>query len=126
MKIYWKSILAALAGVTAISAGATHDRYDNRYDNSYSYSYDRYGNAYKRDGYYDRYGRYQRYGANGPVELNPAPNVDPSLNTVPEPPRVFTSEAEREAVMRYEYERAQRGDFDGSSPHPLSKNYSPG
>jgi len=123
MVIPWKSILATLAGATAISADATHERYDN----SYGYSYDRYGNAYTREGYYDRYGRYQQRPGTYDERLgpNPAPLLDPSMNTVPEPQR-YLSPAERDLQLRSEYERAQRGDFDTNTAHPNSKSYSPG
>jgi hypothetical protein len=121
MAILWKSVLATLAGAAVLSAqAAPYDRY-RPYDDPYSYSYDRYGNAYKRYGYYDRDGSYREC-------VNPAPLVDPSLATC-DPPRAreyFYTPEQRELEMRREFERAQRGDFDGSTPHPLSKNYSPG
>ena len=32
----------------------------------------------------------------------------------------------RERAARIEYERAQNGEYDSVTPHPLSNNYSPG
>lgn len=121
MATLWKAALAALAGATAISAGATHDRHDN----SYGYSYDRYGNVYSRPDY-DRYRTYD-----GRVCVRPVPLVDPNLEYCDPDPRAreyysYTPAPTRELELRRQLERVQRGDFDETSTHPLSKNYSPG
>jgi hypothetical protein len=122
MAIHWKSILAVLAGATVISAHATHDRY-SPYDNTYGYSYDRYGNAYDRQGNY--VGR-----LNVPPRYYVDPLLDPNLSDVDRDrltkryQRSLETPAERE--WRRNYEAAQSGELDGSTPHPLSKNYSPG
>ena len=121
MAIHWKSILAILAGATVISAHATHERY-NRYDNTYGYSYDAYGNAY------DRYGNYVGRANVPPRYVDPL--VDPNLSDVDRDrltkryQRSLETPAEQE--WRRNYEAAQSGELDGSTPHPLSKNYSPG
>lgn len=118
MATYWKSILAATAGATVIAASAAHGGYD-REDPMYGFSYDRYGNAYDRNGNLVE-PAYLRRGY--------VPYVDPSVVQAEREQRAWERYAQdpRERAMRREYERAQRGDFDGVTPHPLSKHYSPG
>jgi hypothetical protein len=120
MTILSKSILAALAGAAAVwaSAAGPYDGY-GRYDDRYGYSYDRYR--------YD----YRRYrGDDAPVYVQPgdlAPYRDPLRYWDPELRAwVYHGQDPRELEARREFERAQRGDYDGSSPHPHSKAYSPG
>lgn len=122
MKTLWKSILAAaVASLALIGAHASHER-NGPFNHSYGYSYDRYGNAY------DRYGNLVE-----PSYLRPdyvAPGTNPDLTYAERERRARELEyyymSPRERATRIEQERAQRGDYDGVTPHPLSKNYSPG
>jgi len=120
MAILLKSIIAAVASVAAFSAHASHDRY-GPYNHPYGYSYDRYGNAYDRQG-----------NLVTPAYTNPDyrdPRLDPWL-AYGEPPerraREYYWTDPRERASKEYIDRAQRGDFDGVTPHPLSKNYSGG
>jgi hypothetical protein len=119
MAILWKTIIAAVASVAAFSAHASHDRY-GPYNHPYGYSYDRYGNAY------DRYGNLVT-----PAYPNPDyrdPSVYPWLTYDERERRTreYYPMDPRERASKEYIDRAQRGDFDGVTPHPLSKHYSGG
>jgi hypothetical protein len=126
MALKRKAILAALAGAVLLPGCATGTHY------GYGYPYDY--------GHYDRYGYYY----DNPVYVDPA-YIAPPLGLGPAYPdhdrryrhgdrrterraqesREPAADPRAEAARRY-VERAQRGDFDETTPHPLSKHYSGG
>lgn len=120
MAIPWKSIIAAVASVAAFSALASHDR-NGPYNHPYGYTYDRYGNAYDRYG--NRVPRSYRYpdwrAPEAESWLTPEERAQRARDYAQDP-------RERERASIEYIERAKRGDFDGTTPHPLSDAYSGG